>query len=301
MKQTLALLLFLVLLGSLLCACGQEEETTWDPIWTENFFLAAESQGAVSENAKDLRENVNATAEFPDLTLTVGQTLSDSRLLYIPLEITFPKDVDLSQFLSETRGQPSDYPMPEEISLVLATPEELAQTPNLSMNPFGRPSISVIEADLQKNSVTYFVSYENDTTSLSNRDVTLTLTNLSVTRDGKETPLAQGDYQVSWTTGSHDLLREFPIRNAAGEDVGHLALSPLGLWVELRQTTCTDAQELSHSTTLLQADGTQVPLSGDCGSGMKSDGTIEIHWSFALLLDLDSIDKVLVGEYEVNL
>ena len=34
---------------------------------------------------------------------------------------------------------------------------------------------------------------------------------------------------------------------------------------------------------------------------MKSDGTMEIHWTFALLLDLDSIDKVLVGEYEINL
>ena len=150
MKQTLALLLSLVLLGSLLCACGREEETAWDPIWMEKFFLAAESQDAVREDAKDLRETVNATVEFPDLTLTVGQTLSDSRLLYIPLEITFPKDVDLSQFISETRGQPSDYPMPEEISLVLATPEELEQNPNLLMNPFGRPSISAVEADLQK-------------------------------------------------------------------------------------------------------------------------------------------------------
>lgn len=289
-KKAAALTLSLLFLLPL-SACSKEEPVQWDPLWVEEFDLSEEEQALY----RSLLEPVDVTQTCGDVKLHIGQTVSDGNHLYLPLTVILPESVSLTDYPCLLGEEPSASPHIEGL--------DLRQNPVSSSMHSACPLDYTYSShpDLESNSILFLLSLGCPDGVFSDQDLTLTFETIQINDGETDTVLLEGSYAISWDTGPHNEVIERTILNDAGEPVGTLALSPLGLWTDVY---CPDAASVGPfhrlPVALYGADGQRIQR-GAGYTGSYGGSTFEGHWRFFSPLDTASVAKIEIGGYEVTL
>lgn len=294
-KKAAALTLSLLFLLPL-SACSKEEPVQWDPLWVEEFDLSEEEQALY----RSLLEPVDVTQTCGDVKLHIGQTVSDGNHLYLPLTVILPESVRLTDYPCLLGEEPSASPHIEGLDLWKNPAPEQNESP-FSLAHSVSPTLQTFSArpDIPNNRILCLLSFSNPNFSFSDQNMTLTFDTLLLTDGENDVPLLQGEYAITWNTGTHKQVIERPILDETGTERGTLALSPLGLYASMFPLDMS-SETFRHSMALYGEDGSDItPHKGFDGShGSQSH---EGHWLFSSPINIDAVKKIKIGGYEVTL
>ena len=296
MKKIGTLSLALLLAATLLSSCQKEEPIQWDPRWVDYFKLSEADQ----ETFRGLLEDVNVTVETGDLTLTLGQTVSDAHHLYLLLDITLPEEVKLSDYPGLVGEEPTLSLTLGEQNLCRVQPDGQATEPACLESSYGIFSSSQsLEADLEDNTIHGWLWFSSPTFPFSQQDMTLSFRSIQIEGGAEPIPLTQGDYAITWFTGSHEGSVEKTILAEDGEEVGTLSLSPLGLSTALSKISSESSHYHLIPMTLYDTNGQALPTPSSSGGGWDSI-SCEYQWVFFSPLDPAAVGAVEIDGHRVE-
>lgn len=314
-KALLAAVLAVALTASVGAALTQ---VPWDRIFAERFGPDA----AATETARQAFQEINVTSVCGDVTLTLRQAVGDSRTVYLILDYQLPKTADVEAveavMASEEAGTWFQGPYVEYYATGDVTWQDIqGLTANearlrLSGSRFGDLSSSIVQQgfDPESRTLTCLLTITvSGSRELTEQPLTLLVEPPALYEDGVETLLADHPAIITFTPDYLQQARIYELRDEKGTLRYKVILSPFAISAESYFGNYTSLQEFRQDVALVYADGTKsLPemAPGWTGGGSRSGGsevysTLQFDCRFREILDLDTVQAIRVGDYEVSI
>lgn len=302
LKRRSGLIIFVTVIMLSLCSCVGAASCD------EGFRSFMEITPASQKALKSGFQNVNAEAEYEDVTLRVTETLGDGKALYAVLEIDFSKNVNFKKVLEASKEEFVSFDV-NDITMYNGrlTPDDIdkavAGAPD---KPFDRPgeintgALTIMNnQDMQdlangKAKILFGVTADGNADITTGGEVTFVLDDLQYyTEKYGCQKLAEGRFTITWTPTNKLEIKCGHVYDG-GQKAADIMISPIHVFLRNVKEKTLMEQLSSTDVKIKMADGTFCELSG---SGSDLDWNIT---NLDKVINLDAIDSVNVGPYTVE-
>ena len=286
----------------------------WHPFFQNYFNPTAE----LIAKTEGIAQNVQAIAEYDDLTLRIEQTIGDEHSLYVKLDVILPdgktwrdiipkeaiqgKDETCFSITPEYQFFSGSIPYEkiksltiDEINKIWWEQDYLYESSGLTSSDF----------DLDSDSATYLIYFHTTEENLTDDNITLLIPYFKATHDiGYE-----GVWSITWKPENHGTQYEFTLKNSDDSPVGMVYVSSFYFDVNYNYRNINLPKQMQRDYKKLSdfheeisfnfKDGTQKSLRS---LSFNSGGTFGESWVscksfFNPILDLDTVESIQVGPY----
>jgi len=202
-------------------------------MWDELFIDRLEPTATIVKKTEGMLDDVQATAVYDNVEITVTQTYGDAMTMYIALDVKFADSIDLAQYATtDENGESIVQIAPNDIRFYKADTANEQWPHDFPFSIHG--SYSAAEADLSTNSVRFLLEISDTKAQFDEYPIKLVIDSFSCNMfDGPI--ITEGPYELTWQPKNIGTVYEFELQRGE-EKVGDVKLSALSMHISILES-----------------------------------------------------------------
>lgn len=318
--KIIKLLIITVFFTFALSSCTTNTDTELIPPpttqWDALFVNTLNPDPSIMHKLDSSVQDINLKSSINGVTVHVKQTLGDAKTLYIAFDVIFPDDIN-AEFLSDEDVQSGTFisSLPGTVELFEGKIDhnDIKEMNVSQVNakyssnkiPFeGNASIERKEVDVEKNSMSYLLSFNSNNKCFDVNELTLLIEGFNLKKSDTDIKHYSGLHAISWPVENTTPIMEKEIFNK-DQVVGSILLSPFSFTGTIDSSDYKTAYEFHTSIQFIFKDGRilqpETALTGKSGSFDPNVGSATRSYLFTQPVDVDNVDQIKIGGFTVDL
>lgn len=308
----LLLLLFIIILTISITTfrLRSNDEIVLDNRFVEHFSLSSDN---IEEMVDDI-QMINKEINYDGFLIRLVQTLGNEQVQYIAIDISFPEDKKLKDYISYGDNNEEDFLKIWPINMVLVEdivdPEEVRTISYIELRNrlIGKKQYDLIQSNISyinvdKNTIGYIFCFDMRNSYTNGSTLSVLINGLNDSRGEQEIEITSKNYVISWVPTN---INKGNVINARlidryGAEAGEIHLSRYLFKIFLPSSEFESSGEAINSLIIKTNDGEPLAMNGPGGGSFLSDnGRLSKYTLFRKLVSIEEIQSIEIDNYTID-